>query len=90
MTTTIELRDQTNLDPGTATAWVAGWINAGSDTDFGVLQADGTFSDPAATLVPFYQVSAMSPVVLSVATNGNYRLLFVVSLDQPATVGSAN
>lgn len=88
MTTTFLLRDESKLDPMDAQVWVAGWINAGEASADGktameVLQADGSFGDSRPKEVPFHLVSAVPKVSLSVATNGDDRLLFVVSSSQP-------
>lgn len=88
MTTTFVLRDDSKLDPKIARVWVAGWINAGEASADGktamqVLQADGSFGDSRPKEVPFHLVSVVPKVSLSVATNGDDRLLFVISPAQP-------
>jgi hypothetical protein len=88
VTTQFLLSDTTGLDASVAQAWVAGWINGGG-SDFQVLQADGSFGGSSPTSVPFYAVSAVPTVSLSVATNGNDRLLFVVAASQPADLAIA-
>jgi hypothetical protein len=86
VTTTFLLRDTTNLKANVAQAWVAGWINGGT-TNFQVLQGDGSFGGGASPAsVPFYLVSAVPSVSLSVATNGNDRLLFAVSATKPTAL----
>lgn len=91
MTTTFLLHDNSKLDPKVARVWVAGWINAGETsldgkTAMETLQADGSFGDSRPTEVPFHLVSAVPKVSLSVATNGDDRLLFVVSASQPTAL----
>ena len=83
MTTKFLLHDITNLPASVAKAWVAGWVN-GNSAAFQVLQANGTFAGTMPSTVPFYAVSAIREVTLDAATNGNNRLLFVVSPTQPA------
>lgn len=85
MTTTFVLRDTTYLDKTIARAWVAGWINGGSG-NFQILQHDGTFGGDNPTSVPFHEVATLPDVSLSVATNGDDRLVFVVALDKPAAL----
>jgi len=91
VTTTFLLRDDSRLNPQVAQVWVAGWINAGESSADGktameVLQADGSFGDARPKAVPFQLVSAVPKVSLSVATNGDDRLLFVVSPSQPPSL----
>lgn len=88
MTTTFLLRDESKLDPKVAQVWVAGWINGGEVSKDGktaieVLQADGSFGGNRPNAVPFHPVSAVPKVSLSVKTNGDDRLLFVVAPSQP-------
>ncbi len=83
MATTFLLRDTTYLPKTVARAWVAGWINGGGSS-FQVLKEDGTFGGTNPTSVPFHEVSAVPTVTLSVPTNGDDRLLFVVSPTKPA------
>jgi len=88
VTTTFLLHDNSHLDAKVAKVWVAGWINAGETSKDGktameVLQADGSFGDSRPSEVPFHLVSAVPKVSLSVATNGDDRLLFVISPTQP-------
>jgi hypothetical protein len=80
----LDLQDKTGLKSSKGTAWVAGWINGESDT-FQVLQQDGSFcAPPANTGLRFFKVSDVPAVTLDTATNGNDRLLFVVSKDKPS------
>ncbi|MFD1696434.1 hypothetical protein [Roseibium aestuarii] len=76
----MEIRDETGLAP-TAAAWVGGWINGGSST-LATLTAAGTFA-PAGQTMPFVPVAGLPAVVLDQATNGNDRLIFVVSPQKP-------
>lgn len=93
--------DKSNLTD--ATVWVAGWVNAGpvdlkNPTGLLTLHSDGTFGTPPqvtnpqqpgpATVpgVPFHKVSGLH-AELSVATNGNDRLLFVVAPNSSGTPG---
>src|SRR6185437_4985957 len=86
MAITFSLQDRTGLDPNEL--WVAGWINANSsDGTFRVLQQDGTFGAPSGNTVSFHAVSAVPTVTLSDQTNGNDRLIFVVSPGQPSALG---
>jgi hypothetical protein len=101
MATTFNLEDKSNLKD--AVVWVAGWINGGpvsskDPTGLLVLHANGTFGAPPqvtnpqappATVpgVPFHQVSALTSFQLSVATNGNDRLVFVVAPTSSGTPG---
>src|ERR1700760_858348 len=89
MAIAFSLVDQTGLDP--SELWVAGWINAepASGYTFKVLQPDGTFAAPTGNTAQFYPVSALSSVTLSDQTNGNDRLLFVVSPQPPGPLDSA-
>lgn len=92
MTITITLTDDTGLKSDKATAWVAGWINAG-DSSLQVLNSAGEFAAlPKDGKVPFFAVADIASITLDVATNGNDRLLFVVSKDAPTglTVTSHN
>jgi hypothetical protein len=88
MTTTFLLRDNTGLNPAAGQAWVAGWINGGAGLQ--VLQADGSFGGSSPASVPFYLVSSVPTVSLSTATNGDDRLLFVVSASQPTALTVKN
>lgn len=88
MTTYYKLFDDTKLDAAVATAYVAGWINAGT-TSFQVLQADGTFGGPGPN-IPFYPVGSMPQVQLSQVNLGGNELLFVVSPTQPAALNILN
>ncbi len=90
MAIAFSLADQTGLDP--SELWVAGWINAqpASGYTFKVLQPDGTFAAPSGNTVQFYPVSAVPTVTLSDQTNGNDRLLFVVSPQQPSALEVSN
>ncbi len=90
MAIAFSLVDQTGLDP--SELWVAGWINAkpASGYAFKVLQPDGTFAAPSGNTIQFYPVSAVPTVTLSDQTNGNDRLLFVVSPQQPSALEVSN
>lgn len=88
MTTTFLLRDTTYLKKDIARAWVAGWINGGGDIQ--VLQKDGSFGGTNPASVPFHAVATLPTVTLSVPTNGNDRMVFVVSKDQPAPLTISN
>src|ERR1700712_1470901 len=83
MTTTFQLIDATLLKKKDGTAWVAGWINGGPGAVLQVLDGSGNFSGSQPTTVPFHAVADVPTVLLTVATNGDDRLLFVVSKDKP-------
>ena len=90
MTTTYKLFDDTKLDAAVATTYVAGWINAnGVKHKFQVLQPDGTFGAPGAS-IPFYPVTSVPTVTLSQATGGGNQLLFVVSPTPPTALNILN
>src|SRR6195952_3031118 len=83
MTTTFQLIDATLLKKKDGTAWVAGWINGGPGAVLQVLDGSGNFSGSQPTTVPFHAVADVPTVLLTGATNGDDRLLFVVSKDKP-------
>jgi hypothetical protein len=89
MTTTFNLIDDSGLTSPTGQVWVAGWINGGG-SGLAVLQSDGTFGGSSPATVPFYLVSDVPTVTLSVATNGDDRLLFVASPTQPTALTVTN
>ena len=88
-TITFELKDNSGLDPSKGVVYVAGWINAGA-TKIGdsapvmkVLDESGNFTAPTGSTLPFHKLSDISQATLSEATNGNDRLMFVVSTSHP-------
>ncbi len=87
---TINIVDKSGLDSSVATVWVAGWINGSNANSFKVLQADGTFGGSSPSTVPYYSVSSISKITLRDTTNGNDRLIFVVSKDTPAALQVTN
>ncbi|SDR34721.1 hypothetical protein [Pseudovibrio sp. Tun.PSC04-5.I4] len=93
MSITFKLFDETGLSEKSACVWVAGWINGGSFDAFKVLDAE-QFSRPSATTppssVPFQKLSDVSQVILSDVTNGDDRLLFVVSTAEPDALTTTN
>ena len=95
---TINLSDQTRLDPTTASVWVAGYVSASTQT-MKVLQLEtsgshvGTFvtSTTIPISIPFLKVGTaageISSVSLASMTNlGGNVLVFVVSLVRPAAI----
>lgn len=79
---TFKLIDKSGLPASTATLWVAGWINGGA-ASLGVLTSQGTFAQGQEN-VPFLEVTKLGEISLDQTTNGDDRLLFVVSKDRPA------
>ena len=95
---TINLSDQTRLDPTTASVWVAGYVSAVS-ANMQVLQLDtpgshvGTFVTPTTNpiSIPFLKVGAAAGEISSLSlasmvNAGNNALVFVVSLDKPNSI----
>lgn len=79
-TNTFTLKDMSGLPA--ADVWVAGYINGGAE----VLQQNGTFAAPVTSgSAPYYNVSSIPTVTLTQATNGNDRLVFLVSASTPAS-----
>lgn len=91
---TINLLNNTGLDPTQYGLWVEGSVGAGGSTLY-VLQANGTFGPAAAGLtnLPIYQVSNLPAITLSGAISGvgGGRVNFYVSpLSQPPTGSGVN
>jgi len=78
----INVVNQSGLDPTKYTVWVAGFMqDATNPKDFYILQADGSFAEPAgATQVPFRNVNnGLTIQVPDVPNSGNNRLVFTVT-----------
>ncbi|WP_420011290.1 hypothetical protein [Tateyamaria sp.] len=88
-TITFEINDNTGLTDDQGIVYVAGWINGGSydstahTTDFKILGSTGAFEATTGSTLPFYPLSTMPPVTLTDTTNGNDRLVFMVSTKAP-------
>mmetsp|Transcript_22989 Transcript_22989/g.38800 ORF Transcript_22989/g.38800 Transcript_22989/m.38800 type:complete len:488 (+) Transcript_22989:73-1536(+) len=91
-TITFDLNDKTGLTATEGVVYVAGWINGGSydatshTTDFKILGSDGTFAATTGSTLPYYKLSDVDTVTLTDTTNGNDRLVFLVSTTQPAAL----
>lgn len=91
-TITFDLNDKTGLSTAEGVVYVAGWINGGSydatahTTDFKILGSDGKFAATTGSTLPYYPLSSVSTVTLTDSTNGNDRLVFLVSPTPPAAL----